>query len=99
MTEREKIVQFLQDNFNYMKVNYHILKIGLIGSLARGEQTEKSDIDLLVEFEPDTKDLYELKIRLKQYIRSNLNRNVDICREKYLKPYIKDLILKEAIYV
>jgi len=99
MSDREKIIQFLQDNYEYMKLNYHVLKIGLIGSFARNEQVEKSDIDLLVEFEPGTKDLYDLKIRLKQYIKANLNRDVDICREKYLKPYIKESILKEVIYV
>jgi len=41
MSDRGKIIQFLQDNYEYMKLNYHVLKIGLIGSFARDEQTEK----------------------------------------------------------
>lgn len=98
MFDRNAIVQFLKNNFDDLKVNYHILKIGLIGSFARDEQTDESDIDFLVEFELDTPDLYDLKIELKQYLKSNLNRDVDLCREKYLKPYVKESILKEVIY-
>ena len=93
------ILIFLQKHYQDIKSDYHILKIGLIGSFARDEQNEKSDIDLLVEFEPETEDIFDLKLKLKQYLSSNFDRDVDICREKYLKPYIKDYILNEAIYV
>ena len=33
-----------------------------------------------------------------QYLKANFQCDVDICKEKYLKPYIKDYILKEIIY-
>ena len=99
MLTKEKIINFLKSNYDYIHTNYHILKIGLIGSFARDEQNENSDIDLLIEFEPDTEDIFDLKLNLKEYLKSNLNREIDLCREKYLKPYVKDFILNEVIYV
>ncbi|NCP17191.1 hypothetical protein GW853_01455, partial [Candidatus Kuenenbacteria bacterium] len=52
-----------------------------------------------IELEDGTQNIYELKSRLRQFIRDNLNRDVDLAREKYLKPYIKGKILKEVYYV
>lgn len=71
----------------------------MFGSFARNTPTEKSDIDLIVEFEDNTPNLYDLKNKLRQYIMEHLGRDVDICREKYIKPYAREMILREAIYV
>ena len=99
MLNREIILDFLRNQSQYLRNNYHILKIGLIGSFARDEQSETNDIDLLVEFEPGTEDLFDLKIKLKDYLKSNFKRDIDICRVKYLKPYAKEYLMKEVIYV
>lgn len=34
-----------------------------------------------------------------EYLKSTFHRDVELCREKYLKPYIKDYLDKEVIYV
>ena len=99
MLNKEIILNFLRENLHDLKANYRIIRIGLIGSFARDEQGEKSDIDLLVEFEPGTENIFDVKAKFKHFLKSKLGRDVDICREKYLKPFIKDYILKEAIYV
>ncbi|MEN8446959.1 MAG: nucleotidyltransferase domain-containing protein, partial [Cyanobacteria bacterium J06555_13] len=44
-TKLEKLRPILQDE-------YHITELGIFGSYARGEQTESSDVDILVEFDP-----------------------------------------------
>ena len=92
------ILNFIKTNNNYLYSNYNISKIGLIGSFARNEQNDNSDIDFLIEFKSGTQDIFNLKLDLKQYLKKNLNREIDICREKYLKPYIKNHILDEVIY-
>ena len=92
------ILNFIKTNSNHLYSNYNISKIGLIGSFARNEQNENSDIDFLIEFKSGTQDIFNLKLALKKYLKTNLNREIDICREKYLKPYIKDYILDEVIY-
>jgi hypothetical protein len=98
MTTRDQILTFLSQNKKLFRDRYHIIRIGIFGSYARGDQNIKSDIDLLVEFEDNTQDLYDLKLQLKDFFRTKLGIEVDICREKYIKPRIKKSILKETIY-
>ena len=99
MVSRKEILDFLSEQKDHFRDQYHIVKIGLFGSYARNEQTMLSDIDLVVEFEENTQNLYDLKRALKEYIREKLNIEVDIAREKYLKPRYKKSILKETYYV
>ena len=98
MKTRGKILTFLAQNKKLFRDKYHIIRIGLFGSYARGEQNANSDIDLLVEFEENTPDLYNLKLQLKDFFYKNLGVEVDICREKYIKPRIKKSILEETVY-
>jgi predicted nucleotidyltransferase len=78
---------------------YHLTKIGVFGSVASGNQSEQSDIDIIVEFDDQVKDIYLVKKHLRDEIRRQFNRPVDICREKYIKPIIKAHILSQAQYV
>jgi predicted nucleotidyltransferase len=98
MKSSEEILNFITRNKALLRERFHIVKIGIFGSFARGEQHLDSDVDLLVEFEEGTKNLYELKIQLKEFFRAHLGIETDICREKYIKPRIKSSILKETIY-
>jgi len=91
-------MSFLALNKQLFSERFHILKIGIFGSYARGEQNTDSDIDLLVEFEDNTQNLYDLKQQLKAFFRDKLNLEVDICREKYIKPKFRNSILREAKY-
>ena len=99
MLNTDEILEFLRKHRQTFESDFCIVKIGLIGSFARGEQTANSDIDLLVEFEPDTDDIFGKKLQLKDLLKASFDRNVDICREKYMKPYIKRYLSKEVIYV
>lgn len=81
-----------------MEKVYHIKKIGVFGSIARGEQNSKSDIDLIVEFEDNTPDLFSIKQQLRDEIQAKFHLPVDICREKYIKPIFRNQILAEAKY-
>jgi uncharacterized protein len=98
MKTRDQILMFLGQNKTLFRERYHIIRIGLFGSYARDEQNVNSDIDLLVEFEDNTQDLYELKLQLKDFFLKSLGIEIDICREKYIKPGIKKQILKETVY-
>ncbi len=91
-------MNFLAQNKKLLRDKYHIVRIGLFGSYARGEQNLDSDIDLLVEFEENTQELYDLKLQIKDFFKTSLGLEVDICREKYIKARIKSAILKETVY-
>jgi hypothetical protein len=98
MKSKDQILMFLAQNKELFRDKYHIIRIGLFGSYARGEQNINSDIDLLVEFEENTQDLYDLKLQLKDFFLKTIGVEIDICREKYIKPRIKKQILKETVY-
>jgi predicted nucleotidyltransferase len=95
---RDQILDFLAQNKKLFRDKFHIVRIGLFGSYARGDQNSDSDLDLLVEFEDNTQDLYDLKLQIKDFFKTSLGIEVDICREKYIKARIKSSILKETVY-
>lgn len=99
MITKDEILLFLKNHKNELYIDYQITKIGLFGSFAVNQENEYSDIDLIVEFQPETLNLSEKKAKLKELLNRKFNREIDICREKYIKPYFKNQILKTAIYV
>lgn len=99
MDTKNDILDFLKQNRMYLSNNYHISKIALFGSFARNKQNSDSDVDILIDIKDDTKNIHELKLSLKKYLSNAFGRKVDLAREKYLKPYAKKYILKDAIYV
>lgn len=98
MNDSDLILNFLKSNKKHLEERFNITKIGLFGSFALNEYNASSDIDLLVEFKKNTPDIFEKKQELRQLFKSKFNREVDICSIKYIKPYIKDYILSQAIY-
>ncbi len=99
MYSQQDILQFISANRTYLRDRFHIAKIGIFGSYAREEQTKDSDIDLIVDFEKNTPELYELKLQIKQFFKNKFDIEVDICRERYMKPRFRKRIENEAIYV
>lgn len=99
MKTKNDILKFLSQNRLYFRDRFHIVKIGLFGSFARNEQHATSDIDLVVEFEENTSNLYELKQEIIKFIKHEIGLDVDLAREKYIKPRYKKSILKETHYV
>lgn len=86
MYTKHEILDFISKNKSFLQKQYHISKIGLLGSFSRDEQSTHSDIDLIVEFEENTNNLYDIKIEIRKFFKNQFNLNVDICREKYIKP-------------
>ena len=96
---KSDILLFLTQEKEQFETRFRIAKIGLFGSYARGEETEDSDIDIIVEFYPNTENLSEIKASLKQIIKTAFEKEVQIAREKYLKPYFREQILRSAIII
>jgi len=72
---------------------HEVKRAALFGSIVRGEATEESDIDLLIEFEgrKSLLDLAGLKLDLQELLR----RRVDVLTYKSLHPLLKERILSE----
>jgi len=99
MINRADILQFLRLNKDLFNEKYNVVKIGIFGSYSREEQTDNSDIDIIVEFDENTQDLFDKKYDLREFLKVKLNKNIDLCREGAIKPLFKQMILKDAIYV
>ncbi|NJN94853.1 MAG: nucleotidyltransferase family protein [Anaerolineales bacterium] len=69
--------------------------VQVFGSLARGEATPQSDLDLLVTLEPG-RSLLDL-IAIKQDLEDLLGCQVDVVTEAAISPYMKEQVLKEAV--
>ncbi len=95
MKDLKEIESNLKKNRAILKEKFKVKKIGIFGSYAKGESSEKSDIDILVEFnEPIGWEFFDLK----DFLEDQLSIGVDLVTIKALKPQLKDSILKEVIY-
>lgn len=72
-----------------------VRRAAIFGSTARGEATESSDLDLLVEL-PDTASLFDL-VGLELDLEERLGKKVDVVTYRALHPRLKDSILHDAI--
>lgn len=77
--------------------NYQITEIGIFGSYARGEQTELSDVDILVDYK--TAPTFIMLVELRDYLSQLFGLKVDIVTKNGLKPRIRDRVLSDAIYI
>ncbi len=95
--DREKILQVLTDYYKTKRKQLGITRLGIFGSVARGEIIKTSDVDVVVEL--NKPDLFTL-IEIKQELEVKLNRPVDIVRYRNrMNAFLKKRIEKEAIYV
>ncbi|KYK35741.1 MAG: hypothetical protein AYK19_10245 [Theionarchaea archaeon DG-70-1] len=97
MNALEEIKEKINEHESFLKDRFKVKSIGIFGSYLRGEQDDKSDIDILVEFS-DTIDLFEF-IRLENFLSEILDRKVDLVMKDTLKPRIKERILEDAVYI
>lgn len=76
--------------------NYPIKSIAIFGSFARNEQTDQSDIDIMVEFDGSI----GLKfIDFANELESLLGLKVDLVSRKGIKPVYFESIKKDLVYV
>ena len=93
------IKSFLAHEKDRLQREYQLREIGIFGSFARGEQNEKSDIDVLVSFHADARIGCLQYIALQQELSEKLGRRVHISAREYLKPQISKEIEREVIFV
>jgi predicted nucleotidyltransferase len=79
-------------------LRYGIHNIGLFGSYVRNEQSAKSDIDILIDFEPDKESFDNFMAVYDLFEKLFKNEKVEIVTKNGLSPYIGPKILKEVIY-
>jgi len=75
-----------------------IVHAALFGSVARGEARTKSDLDILIELDPELKlDIFAY-VGLKRYVAGLFNGPVDVVNKDALKPYLRQPVSADAVY-
>jgi predicted nucleotidyltransferase len=92
---RSQLVEEHREKILELAARHGASNVRVFGSLARGEGSESSDLDLLVTLE-EQRSLLDL-VGLKQDIEDLLHRPVDVMTEPALSPYIRDRVLAEAM--
>lgn len=91
------IREVLKQHFSQVQLTYGVKSLGVFGSFVREEATERSDLDILVEFEgaPTFRKYMDLKF----FLEDLFGRKVDLVIQADIKPQIREQILEEVVYV
>lgn len=100
MPNQKTVAKVLKDNCDFLKENYGVKRIGLFGSVVKGQLKKNSDIDILIEF---SKPLGFKYIQLVEYLEALLGREVDILTPAGIKSIrvkrVADNIARSIVYV
>jgi len=96
-TNLEEIKKILESHKAELREKYKIKEIGVFGSYVRGEQKKRSDIDILVEFD-ELPDLLRF-IEIERYLEKLIHKKVDLIEKTGIRPELKDIILRETVYL
>ena len=90
---RDKVLNILMKHKQELRDRYGVTRLGIFGSVARDEAAESSDVDVVVDMEPN---LFA-RVRLKEDLESFLGTRVDLVRYwRRMNHYLKKRIDKEA---
>lgn len=98
MKELDEIVAYLQNNKRLLRDQFGISRVGIFGSFVSQTHHKTSDIDLVVDFEKDKKNLHSF-LQLKRFLEKELSRKVDLGFEHSLKPAVRKKVEGQILYV
>jgi uncharacterized protein len=91
---KEKLLAQLRSMLPFLRNTFHVKTLEIFGSFVREEQSENSDLDLLVTYS-EVPTLFEF-VALENYLSDELKVKVDLVMKDSLKPAIGKRILGEA---
>ena len=95
--DREEVISTLKDREAALRAR-GVAHAALFGSVARGDQRADSDIDILVEIEPDARiDLFAY-LDIVHFIEDLFTAWVDVANRRQLKPFVRPGAERDAIY-
>ena len=99
MPNKQQVVKQLQLQKRYLQETFGLTKIGLFGSVSRGDNRIDSDIDILFEIDDKKKFSMFQYLKLNKFLEENLHSQIDLVRESTIKEALKPYIKKDLIYV
>jgi predicted nucleotidyltransferase len=86
---KEQIAEFCRRN--------HIRRLALFGSVLRDDFRPDSDVDVLVEFEPEFQVGFLGLARMERELSELLGRKVDLRTPAELSPYFRDEVVRSSL--
>jgi hypothetical protein len=95
--QREEVIRLIREALPEFRAQYRVAAISLIGSTARGDAREDSDVDVLADWDeaPTLDEFMELKFALEGL----LGRSVDLLDRAGLKPRWRAFVERDALLV
>jgi predicted nucleotidyltransferase len=93
----DEIKEIIERHRPELKRQFHVEKIGVFGSYARGDQKKRSDVDFLVTFDKDIS-LFD-HVDLTIYLKELMGRKVDVIEQDNLRPELRKYVLPDLIYL
>lgn len=93
------IRQSLREQIPELRIRYGVASLGIFGSFVHGQQTKRSDVDILVEFNDQIPVTLVSFVALERELGRLLGKKVDLVERNTLKPVIGKRILEEVIPV
>ena len=87
------------DAIRVLSEEYHILRLSLFGSVLRDDFRPDSDVDVLVEFEPDAPVGYFELFDVQQELTAIFGREVDLLTPGALSRYFRQRVLETAVTI
>ena len=94
---RENVIQVLRSVTDESLLKYKAQIRGIFGSVARGDASEDSDIDVLVDF-TEKADLFDF-VGLALFLEEKLQRRVDVVPSDTIRGETSKTVMKDAIYI
>jgi predicted nucleotidyltransferase len=96
---RKDVIRVLKEHRHELAERFGVKSLALFGSVVRDESTDRSDVDLLVEFDDRPMTLFHLA-QLQQHLEDLLGvERVDLVMRDSIYPALRENILREAVDV
>jgi predicted nucleotidyltransferase len=94
MRTLREIQDLLRGEKEYLRRRFGVTRIGVFGSCARGDSTESSDIDILIDVEPS---IGWHIVDLQEFLEERLGRKVDLVSSRAVRPELRSNVYGDLV--
>ena len=96
---KSEILEILRAHRDELRKRFGVKSLAVFGSVARGEAKPESDVDIVVELDPQAHVGLFKMVELKEFLERILGCPVDVVTLDGLRPWMRELVQREAVHV
>ena len=97
--DRGENLRLLSEHRDELRERFGVKSLAIFGSVARGDAKPKSDVDIVVEFDPQAHVGLFKMVELKEFLEKVLGCPVDVVTLDGLRPWMRELVRREAVRI